>query len=236
MLCINLYIITATILYTWNTQCKLLKSLVYKWAMLNDVHHVMYKSLYHHCNHPIHIAILTETWLFENIPSDPFTVDGYVLLRKDRDKKRGGGVCIYIKQDLPFKQWSNLESDIESIWITVWPKLMPRDTPCITIAGVYYPPGADNWSLGDHLNKGIDSISCKHPTSGFMVLGDFNSFPDWYMTKFHSFAQLVKSPTRKKQSWINVLQIFGDSTKTQRFYHTLANQTTTHLYVNQNTI
>ena len=145
----------------------------------------------------IEITIFTETWLTDVIPSDPFNIDGYVLIRNDRSGKRGGGVCIYIKEDIPFKHWSQLETEKESVWITIRPKRMPRDIPCLTIAGIYHPPNANNRDMGDHLNSGIDSIASTHPLSGFMILGDFNSFPDWYMTNTHSFTQLVKKPTRK---------------------------------------
>ena len=95
----------------------------------------------------VQIAILTEMWLSEDIPSDPFSIDGYVLIRNDRFKKRGGGVCIYVKEDISFKQWPQLETEKESLWITIRPKRMPRNTPCLTIVGytILPTPIIGNW-------------------------------------------------------------------------------------------
>ena len=88
----------------------------------------------------IEIAVFTETWLSQNIPSKPLNINGYDLLRNDRDGKQGGGVCVYIKQDIPYKRVLLDNQDKEIIWINTNPKRMPRDIPNMTIAGVYHSP------------------------------------------------------------------------------------------------
>jgi len=54
-------------------------------------------------NEGIDIVGITETWLNSNISDTEMGIDGYTLLRKDRnDNKRGGGVALYIKNDISF--------------------------------------------------------------------------------------------------------------------------------------
>ena len=85
----------------------------------------------------VDIAIISETWLNEPIPDQLLNIDGYQILRNDKTNKRGGGVCIYVKQNMKFKRWDMLEnSEKETIWVTVRPKKLPRDISNLTIVGV----------------------------------------------------------------------------------------------------
>lgn len=49
------------------------------------------------------IICVTETWLTENVSHDLISVDGYNLVRSDRNYSRGGGICVYLKKDLKSK-------------------------------------------------------------------------------------------------------------------------------------
>ena len=42
---------------------------------------------------------VSESWLRSRTPKDRFMIDGYKIFRSDRRNKRGGGVCIYIKEE-----------------------------------------------------------------------------------------------------------------------------------------
>ena len=70
---------------------------------------------------------------------------------------------------------------------------MPRDVPNLTIAGVYHPPCANNKEM-----SAIDTVNTKHPSAGLLILGDFNAFPDGYLTKLHGLSQIVRKPTRER--------------------------------------
>ena len=87
------------------------------------------------------IIIITETWLNDTIPDSAINIDGYNAERNDRIGKQGGGVCAYIKQSIQYTRWKNLEdADIESIWITLKLKSLPREVSNVTIVGIYHPP------------------------------------------------------------------------------------------------
>ena len=69
-------------------------------------------------------------------------INGYTIVRNDRSLNIGGGVCLYIKSSLSYKVWADLnDNEIESLWISIRPRKMPRATPHILICGIYMPPG-----------------------------------------------------------------------------------------------
>lgn len=48
----------------------------------------------------IDILCLTETWLTDNINDNVIAIDGYKLIRNDRKYSRGGGICVYFRNDI----------------------------------------------------------------------------------------------------------------------------------------
>ena len=81
---------------------------------------------------------------------------------------------------------------------------MPRDIPNLTKVWVYHPPPADNKDMSNHLNKGIETLNTIHPNTGLMLLGDFNTFSDWYLTRVLSLSQLVEKPTRRRANCLRI--------------------------------
>ena len=48
-----------------------------------------------------HIIGITESWANNDITDAELGLEGYVMFRKDRMGKRGGGVLLYIKETIP---------------------------------------------------------------------------------------------------------------------------------------
>ena len=145
----------------------------------------------------IDIAVVVESWLKSDMPSATFSIPGYQTIRRDREAKRGGGICVYIRNDTPYKYWIDLQqNDIECVWITVFPKVMPRDVPNITIGAIYHPPQADHREMNQYITSSLDQIKSKHPQTGIALVGDFNQLPEWTITKHFKLQQVVKEPTR----------------------------------------
>ena len=57
----------------------------------------------------VSVAILTETWLNENQPNEGYDIDGYNIIRNDRNKGRGGGVCVYLKMKFHLNSGSSFK-------------------------------------------------------------------------------------------------------------------------------
>ena len=49
----------------------------------------------------VYIIGITESWANNDITDAEFGLRGYVMLRKDRIGRRGGGVLLYIKETIP---------------------------------------------------------------------------------------------------------------------------------------
>lgn len=62
----------------------------------------------------VHIAAVTESWLTDEVHDDQISIGGYAIHRKDRMKRRGSGVCVYVSQQLPIRRRLDLEDpDLE---------------------------------------------------------------------------------------------------------------------------
>ena len=59
---------------------------------------------------PVDIVAVTESWLHNDIENRLELLNGYNLFRKDRATGRGGGVCVYIKSDIPCVRRLDLEN------------------------------------------------------------------------------------------------------------------------------
>ena len=147
-------------------------------------------------NH-VDIACVTETWLSDEVPPCVTGIDGYTCERRDRVDRRGGGVLIYIRNGIPYRRIENLECDeVESLWLLVRDKCMPRGFSHILIGVVYHPPGACNLTTTNHIITSLDDIIKKHPHAGVMLLGDFNKLNDTQLRSY-PLKQVVKLPTRR---------------------------------------
>ena len=65
-----------------------------------------------------HIIGITEYWANNDITDDELGLAGYVMFRKDRMGRRGGGVLLYIKENIPvYEVQLSEEADYnEAIW------------------------------------------------------------------------------------------------------------------------
>lgn len=93
--------------------------------------------------HHIDTAVRTETWLTDNSNDGLTSLNRYSAVFNNR-ASRGGGVACYIRNDIPFTRWSNLEEEgLETLWITARPPQLPRNIPMITLGVIYHPPRAN---------------------------------------------------------------------------------------------
>ena len=86
----------------------------------------------------IGIAIITETWLKSHHANSQFTLPGYSLFRRDRLKRRGGGVAIYTKTGLHatiLELEEPYDRNLELLWLRV-----TLEGHAFIVAAVYHPP------------------------------------------------------------------------------------------------
>ena len=84
-----------------------------------------------------HILGLNETRLNDDVEDDDLFIEGYSIVRRDRNRN-GGGVAIYISDDIPYNTRPDFDTGIESVSIQVnIPFIKPIIFTC-----VYRPPGS----------------------------------------------------------------------------------------------
>ena len=140
------------------------------------------------------ILIINETWLDITIKDNEVAIQGTNILRKDRNRQ-GGGVCMYIKNNIRFKE-IQLDSDIESLWIKITEK-----KNSLIVGTIYRPPDARNC----YYDKILDEIqSIERNTNDLIILGDLNynyldnlnMKPITEIESMFELTQIVRSPTR----------------------------------------
>ena len=66
----------------------------------------------------IHIFCITETHLNGSIKDEEIHITCYDIVRNVRKRGSGGGVCVYVRNDLSWHRRPDLENEkIEAIWI-----------------------------------------------------------------------------------------------------------------------
>ena len=109
---------------------------------------------------------ISETKLDETIYDNEVSIDGYTIIRKDRNRN-GGGVCCYVLNDRNFNVRENFGSDFENIFLDI---LLPNSKPILI--GILYRPPSQSGFL-DNLSASI-SKSEKFDNQEVYILGDLN--------------------------------------------------------------
>src|SRR3989442_9919139 len=153
------------------------------------------------------IVGITETWLYSEISDSEMSIDGYTLLRNDRndaEKRRGGGVALYVHNDLNCVHRDDLYE--QNFPETVWCNISCNGEN--TLVGVCYR-APNSKQIND---EALYSLISRVSKEVVVIMGDFN-FPelDWgrpeSIKDSHPFiecisnnflTQAVDEPTRLK--------------------------------------
>lgn len=120
------------------------------------------------CGTNVHAILISESWFKPHLLSTSYSLPGFILIRNDRVDKRGGGVAIYLRSDLPYtvvKQSSHNSYTAEYLFLEV------RVKGVKTILGVVYcPPSVDYFS---DLESALESLGSEYVHH--IIMGDFNT-------------------------------------------------------------
>lgn len=144
----------------------------------------------------VHIALVTESWFNCKIADNCVSIDSYVLYRKDRSRRKGGGVCAYVINDvhcyvMPYK---NSNDAVEAMWLIC---TFSGVTYCIVC--LYHPPKPKYKpiELEQSLSQGIDYFLNSVPAGERIVViaGDFNTFDATFLETQYGLEQIVLDNT-----------------------------------------
>ena len=146
------------------------------------------------------IFTLSETFLTDTVQNGELHITNYVFERRDRNCKAGGGLLIYISDNISYSRRKDIETNsIESIWLQI---NFPHNKS-VLINNVYRPPNSLQCWI-DEYEKQLLIAESTHLK--IISIGDYNIdyiSPNVYKnTKWsklvHDFGlvQLVNVPTR----------------------------------------
>lgn len=68
------------------------------------------------------VIAVSETWIYNSVTDSGISIEGYHILRKDRNGS-GGGVCVYIRSYIAFARRTDIDNDnLDSLWLELWLK------------------------------------------------------------------------------------------------------------------
>lgn len=151
----------------------------------------------------IDIISLSETHLLDEDPNESlFELQGYTFIERNRSTGIGGGVSVYIRENVKFKRRTDLElGALENIWIEIFVKNSKS-----FLFGCFYRPPESSKHLPKEFNTLFDENITKinEERKEVIIMGDFNVNYENNQThgEFKSmmtqngFKQIVKSATR----------------------------------------
>ena len=113
-----------------------------------------------------HIIGITESWATPDISDAELGMTGYVMFRKDRLGRRGGGVILYIKESIQaYKIKLEKEAECEE---AVWCNIVSGNST-LTVGLVYRSPNI-NTEDNEKIQNAIKEVSKRD----CIIMGDFN--------------------------------------------------------------
>lgn len=123
------------------------------------------------CGNDYDVLGVTETWLNDSIKDTEILEKGYMIYRRDRVGRVGGGVLLAVKSSFPSRRRIDLETELEMVCV----ELNLNRSSKILISVVHRPPNC-NSDFSDHFSTFL--INCSRITNSHsIIMGDFN-FPD----------------------------------------------------------
>ena len=161
-------------------------------------------------NSGLDILCINESWLDNTICNSEINVDNYVTVRNDRNRS-GGGVLIYIKENLDYKERADLcVETIEATWI----ELKLTSNTSMLLCCLYRPPSAKN----EYFNDMLDMFEKAYVENSELCLaGDLNhnyvfdeslsTNPIHYIENLYMLKQIVTEPTRVTMTSSTLLDV-----------------------------
>ena len=132
------------------------------------------------------------------------TPDGYLMLRKDRTVKRGGGVAILCRKDWRMEEIHVPHNEYECLWARV-----STTNQDYFVALVYHPPTFDYYETAfiEFLVNSCETILATSPNVRVIIAGDNNKLIWNLLHNKVAFHNLSRPPQGMTVFWRYFSQI-----------------------------
>ncbi|CAB4011738.1 Hypothetical predicted protein, partial [Paramuricea clavata] len=149
------------------------------------------------------VFTISETWFNSTVKNKEYSIDGYKLIRLDRLKKAGGGVCAYIRNSLKVRVLRDITKTSQCGFQQLWLSLQHKKLKSLVICVAYRPPDTPVSCLRNELTAAYTHAVMLG--KDILVAGDLNcnllvdstescALRDLCSTL--NLTQLISSPTR----------------------------------------
>jgi len=139
----------------------------------------------------VDVAVITETHFKSKHTDNVVSVPGYTVLRRDRDRRRGCGVALYVRSSRPpLSAWTFSGDD----------RTFELLCSCVNgtfIGSLYHSPRPAYTveSLLNYIKQCVVELNRDYPSSNIVLAGDFNLLPQSAVVERTGFDQLVQGCT-----------------------------------------
>ena len=137
------------------------------------------------------VAVITETHFKSKHVDAVMNIPGYILFRRDRQRRRGGSVAIYARSTTQSTVWTYSKDDLkyEVLWVRV---------AGLFIGALYHPPRPQysTESLLDYIEACVDELSQQASAAPIVLAGVFNQLSDGQLIEKTGLLQIVRQATR----------------------------------------
>ena len=179
----------------------------------------------HFENSGLDVITISETWLSDSVGNNIMGLNNYKLLRSDRSflndqgtgVKKGGGLLMYIRQDLNFVFQHNVSSNLSTPDLELQRvELSSSVQKNIVVYNIYRPPSGNVQNCFDKINTFLE-MEPDFQKKEFLILGDFNidysvkNSPDAKKIKSwqnkYGFMQKINRKTRSSKQSSTLLDL-----------------------------
>ena len=114
---------------------------------------------------------VSETWLNKS-NEHLFNIPGFNFISNIRQHKSGGGVGLYIKDDLKFKPRIDLQSTDKKLYESIFAEIIQSNGKNIIVGCLYKPPDTSVTEFNNSISPVLSTISFENKLS--YIMGDFN--------------------------------------------------------------
>ena len=169
---------------------------------------------------------ITESKIDNSVLDEEIKIEGYEILRMDRNSFGGGVVC-YIKVGTAYDRKSDFSDEIENVFLNIF---LPKSKP-ILVGIIYKPP--DQTDFVTKFSAAIDNTK-NFDANETYILGDLNfdllkKEETFYIKKYKEFCQMyglkqiINQPTRITENSTTLLDHILTNSKDRISQHGIIN-------------